>query len=73
MATITSQAPSIQPGSPELEELLERIAAGAETRERELTPPFEAIGWIKEAGSGGCGYPSRRAVAAPACVSSSTR
>jgi alkylation response protein AidB-like acyl-CoA dehydrogenase len=52
MATITSQAPSIQPGSPELEELLERIAAGAETRERELTPPFEAISWLKEAGLG---------------------
>ena len=52
MTTITSQAPPIQPGSPELEELLERIAAGAETRERELTPPFEVIGWIKEAGLG---------------------
>ena len=52
MTTITSQAPSIQPGSPELDELLERIAAGAETRERELTPPFEVIGWIKEAGLG---------------------
>src|ERR1700683_1512825 len=52
MATITSQAPPIQPHSPELEKLLERIAAGAETRERELTPPFEVIDWIKEAGLG---------------------
>ncbi len=52
MATITSQAPSIQPGSPELDELLDRIATGAETRERELTPPFEVISWIKEAGLG---------------------
>src|ERR1700678_4152756 len=52
MATITSQAPAIEPGSPELEELLGRIAAGAETRERDLTPPFEAIGWIKQAGLG---------------------
>jgi alkylation response protein AidB-like acyl-CoA dehydrogenase len=52
MATITSQSPPIQPSSPELEELLERIAAGAETRERELTPPFEVIGWIKESGLG---------------------
>ena len=39
MTTITSQAPAIQPGSPELEELLERIAAGAEARERELGGP----------------------------------
>jgi alkylation response protein AidB-like acyl-CoA dehydrogenase len=52
MATFTSQASSIQPNSPELEVLLDRIAAGAETREREFTPPFEAIGWIKQAGLG---------------------
>jgi alkylation response protein AidB-like acyl-CoA dehydrogenase len=52
MATIASQSPPIQPSSPELEELLERIAAGAETRERELTPPFEVIAWIKESGLG---------------------
>jgi alkylation response protein AidB-like acyl-CoA dehydrogenase len=52
MTTLTSQAPATQPGSSELDELLERIAAGAETRERELTPPFEAIAWIKEAGLG---------------------
>jgi alkylation response protein AidB-like acyl-CoA dehydrogenase len=50
MATITSQAPPIQPGSPELEELLERVAAGAETRERELASPVDVIGWIKETG-----------------------
>ncbi len=52
MAIPTSQAPPIQPGSPELEELLERIAAGAEARERDLTPPFEVIDWIKQAGLG---------------------
>jgi alkylation response protein AidB-like acyl-CoA dehydrogenase len=52
MTTVASQVSSIQPGSPELDELLERIAAGAEARERELAPPFEAIGWIKQAGLG---------------------
>jgi alkylation response protein AidB-like acyl-CoA dehydrogenase len=51
MAT-TSQAPAIRPGSVELGELLERIAEGAEAREREVNPPFEAIGWIKKAGLG---------------------
>src|ERR1700689_5056965 len=52
MTTVTSQAPAIQPGSPELDELLQRIASGAEARERDLTPPFDVIGWIKEAGLG---------------------
>ena len=51
MAT-TSQAPAVRLGSAELSELLERIAAGAEARERDVTPPFEVIGWIKEAGLG---------------------
>jgi alkylation response protein AidB-like acyl-CoA dehydrogenase len=51
MATTTS-TPAIRPGSDELTELLARISAGAEERERELKPPFEAIGWIKEAGLG---------------------
>jgi alkylation response protein AidB-like acyl-CoA dehydrogenase len=51
MATTTS-TPAIRPGSDELTELLARISAGAEERERELKAPFEAIGWIKEAGLG---------------------
>jgi alkylation response protein AidB-like acyl-CoA dehydrogenase len=51
MAT-TSQAPAIRPGSAELGELLERIAEGSEIREREVSPPFEAIGWVKAAGLG---------------------
>ena len=51
MATTTS-TPAIRAGSAELTELLDRIAAGAEERERELKAPFEVIGWIKEAGLG---------------------
>ena len=51
MATTTSTS-AIRPGSPELTELLARIAPGAEERERELKAPFEVIGWIKEAGLG---------------------
>src|ERR1700733_1538027 len=51
MSTTTTTTP-IRPGSPELSTLLDRIAAGAEERERELTAPFEVIGWIKEAGLG---------------------
>jgi len=49
---IAASTPAIRPGSPELSALLARIAAGAEQRERELKAPFEAIGWIKEAGLG---------------------
>jgi alkylation response protein AidB-like acyl-CoA dehydrogenase len=51
MSTTTSTA-AIRPGSDELTELLARISVGAEERERELTAPFEPIGWIKEAGLG---------------------
>ncbi len=51
MATTTT-TPAIRPGSDELNALLARIAAGAEEREKELKPPFEAIGWLKEAGLG---------------------
>jgi alkylation response protein AidB-like acyl-CoA dehydrogenase len=51
MSTTTS-TPVIRPGSAELTELLARISAGAEERERELTAPFEPISWIKEAGLG---------------------
>jgi alkylation response protein AidB-like acyl-CoA dehydrogenase len=50
--SLTASTPAIRPGSPELKALLARIAAGAEERERELKRPFEAIGWIKEAGLG---------------------
>lgn len=58
MSTITGtsaaapSSPAVQPGSPELDALLARIAAGTEERERELKPPFEVIGWIKDAGLG---------------------
>jgi alkylation response protein AidB-like acyl-CoA dehydrogenase len=48
----TTTTPAIRPGSDELTELLARISAGAEERERELKAPFEPIGWIKEAGLG---------------------
>src|SRR3984885_3541754 len=51
MSTVTS-TPAIRPGSDELTDLLARISVGAEERERELKAPFEAIGWIKEAGLG---------------------
>ena len=51
MSTTTSR-PAIRPDSDELTELLARISAGAEEREREVQAPFEAIGWIKEAGLG---------------------
>jgi alkylation response protein AidB-like acyl-CoA dehydrogenase len=51
MSTTTS-TPAIQPGSDQLTELLVRIRAGAEEREREVKPPFEPIAWIKEAGLG---------------------
>jgi alkylation response protein AidB-like acyl-CoA dehydrogenase len=51
MTPITA-APAVRPGSAELDALLARIAAGAEQRERDLTRPFEVIGWIREAGLG---------------------
>ncbi len=51
MSTTTSR-PAIRPDSDELTELLARISAGAEEREREVKAPFEAISWIKEAGLG---------------------
>ena len=51
MSTTTS-TPAIRPDSAELTELLDRIRAGAEEREREVKPPFEPIRWIKEAGLG---------------------
>ena len=51
MSTTTSR-PAIRPDSDELTELLARISAGAEEREREVKAPFEAISWIKQAGVG---------------------
>jgi alkylation response protein AidB-like acyl-CoA dehydrogenase len=48
----TTRTPAIRPGSDQLTELLARISAGAEEREREVKPPFEPIAWIKEAGLG---------------------
>jgi alkylation response protein AidB-like acyl-CoA dehydrogenase len=49
MATTTPEA-VVTPGSPELTDLLARIAAGTETRERENIAPFEQIEWVKAAG-----------------------
>lgn len=40
---------TVTPGSPELAELLDRIAVGAADREASGTPPFEQVAWIKEA------------------------
>src|ERR1700761_2457041 len=48
----TTTTPAIRPASDELNELLARISAGAEERERDLKAPFEPIAWIKEAGLG---------------------
>ena len=42
----------VRPGTSAFTALLERIAAGAEERERERQPPHEVIGWVKEAGLG---------------------
>ncbi|MGD9696057.1 MAG: acyl-CoA dehydrogenase family protein [Thermoleophilia bacterium] len=52
MSTADTIAAPVRPGSPELAALLARIAEGAEEREREVRPPFEVIGWIREAGLG---------------------
>jgi alkylation response protein AidB-like acyl-CoA dehydrogenase len=46
----TTQPPAVRAGSPELQELLARIAVGADERERERIAPFEQIGWIRESG-----------------------
>jgi len=56
--TSTSQAPAaspedvppLRPGSPELAELLARIASGAEQREREAIAPHEQVEWIRASG-----------------------
>src|ERR1700744_4509177 len=71
--SIATSTPAIRPDSAELTELFARISAGAEALDRELKPPFEAIGWIKEAGLGrlripveeGGGGASLRALFAP--------
>jgi len=42
----------VRPGTTAWTELLERISAGANEREREQVAPHEVIGWIKEAGLG---------------------
>ncbi|PWN01824.1 acyl-CoA dehydrogenase [Nocardioides silvaticus] len=42
----------VRPGTPAWTALLERIAAGANERERDKVAPHEVIGWIKEAGLG---------------------
>ena len=42
----------MRPGSPELQALLARIAEGASERERDRTPPYEQIKWIRDAGLG---------------------
>jgi len=40
----------MRPGSPELTQLLERIAEGAARRDKEQIQPFEVIEWIKRSG-----------------------
>lgn len=55
MSTATPGAPPrpiIDPQSTDFDELLDRIAEGAERRERTREAPFEVIGWIKDAGLG---------------------
>jgi alkylation response protein AidB-like acyl-CoA dehydrogenase len=42
----------VRPGSPELRDLLDRLAPGAEERERLRQAPHEQIGWVKQAGLG---------------------
>ena len=55
----TTTTPAIRPASDELNELLARISAGAEERERDLKAPFEPIAWIKEAGLGRIRIPAQ--------------
>jgi alkylation response protein AidB-like acyl-CoA dehydrogenase len=50
MIPTTTQTPAVRAGSPELEELLARIAVGAEQREREQISPHEQISWIRDSG-----------------------
>lgn len=59
----------IDPDTPKFDELLERIAAGANDRERDGINPHEQIGWLKRAGigalrlpveAGGAGYSIRQ-------------
>jgi alkylation response protein AidB-like acyl-CoA dehydrogenase len=58
MATTSATLQYPLPGTPELERLLERIAVGASERELEREPPFEQIGWIKEARLGAIRVPA---------------
>ena len=48
--TSTSQTPAVLPGSPELGDLLTRIAAGAPQRELDGTAPYEQVDWIRDSG-----------------------
>lgn len=52
--TVQTQAATdvVRPGTAVWSELLDRIRAGVEEREREQIAPREVIGWIKEAGLG---------------------
>jgi alkylation response protein AidB-like acyl-CoA dehydrogenase len=63
-STTTDTAPSavdapstVRYGSTELVALLDKIRAGSEEREREVRPPFDVIGWIKQAGLGSVRVP----------------
>ncbi|WZH53355.1 MAG: hypothetical protein PIR53_05000 [Nocardioides alkalitolerans] len=49
---------TVTPGSPALDDLLVRIAAGAAEREATGTAPFEQIGWVKEARLGAYRVPA---------------
>ncbi|MEU6131799.1 acyl-CoA dehydrogenase family protein [Saccharopolyspora sp. NPDC047091] len=52
------QTGTVRYGSPELDELLDRIAAGAFDRERDGIAPHEQIRWIKQAGLGALRVPA---------------
>src|ERR1700733_10151413 len=58
MTTITQ--PCIRAGSPELDDLLARIAAGASERERDGIAPYEQIGWIRDSGLSRLRLPAER-------------
>jgi alkylation response protein AidB-like acyl-CoA dehydrogenase len=50
MLTTTTPTPAVRFGSPELRELLGRIAVDADVRDHERIAPHEQIGWIRESG-----------------------
>lgn len=59
MTATVNESNLIQPGSPQLTKLLERIGEGAADRERDRVLPREQIGWLREAGVGRLRIPVR--------------